>query len=1289
MKTLQEILTEAQCHDRGRLISSFIALQKQKIDSQSHAYQKLMKTASLSANKTQQRKRMLPEITYPSLPVVDRLDEIKSAIINNQVLIVAGETGSGKSTQLPKICLDLGLGTKGFIGHTQPRRLAARSIANRLSQEMQIPIGQGVGFKIRFSDQTDQNTFVKVMTDGILLAEIQNDKYLSQYEVIIIDEAHERSLNIDFLLGHLHQILKKRPDLKLIITSATIDQARFAQHFNAPIIEVTGRTYPVEIRYQDPLEFNDDLSQAEQVLRAIDQLSHEKPGDILVFLATERNIHTTADFLQKAQLRHTEILPLFARLSASDQDKIFNPSGVGRRIILSTNVAETSLTVPGIRYVIDSGEVRISRYSYKTKVQRLPIEPISQASANQRAGRCGRIAEGICIRLYSKEDFDARAEFTDPEILRTNLASVILQMEVLKLGNIDKFPFIDKPDSRFIKDGYRLLHEIGAVDTHNHHHHIQITPAGRIIAKFPVDPRLAKMLVTAQKLHVLQELLIIVSFLSIQDPRERPMQFQQKSDQIHKQDHHQDSDFLGILQLWQRFYKQTNTLTHRQKRDYCKKNFLSILRMREWREIYQQLLSLAKAQKWVIHSNKSDDDAIHQAIVSGLLSHIGFNYEAKEYLGARGLKFHIFPGSSQFKKTPKWICAAEITETTKLYARMVAKIKPEWLETLASHLIKKHYFDPFWSQKQRAVIARLRISLYGLDIVTNRPVQYQNIDPVQSREIFIRHALVYGEFDTKAEFFKQNLLLLEAVEDLENKARKRDIVIDDETLFQYYDQIIPKEISSGVDFEKWVKTLSKQDQKNLIFTKDKLMQHDAVKITQDAYPDYFDFGEIKLPLSYHFDPTALDDGITMRVPLILIDQIDQTACQWLVPGMIEDKIIAMMKALPKNIRKACVPVPQFAKAILESITFDPRQDFKKVLTKELVRITGIYFEDSIWDDVELPAYLHMRFEVIDEKGKTHASGRDLNALRQKLRHIKSTTIDKPTSKSTSQQVYQDWEFDDLPASKQVNQHGIKVTIYPCLIEQKDGVIIDYKTTVSEANQETCLGVRRLFMQKCHYLHKSLKDAITHKSQLDLLFTMIKYNQWQNDFILKVFDIAFDLENKRPIRTKAEFDQRLLDGKGRVIDTAKAFSSALYQLMLSFQVLHKKLNRKKLPLDILALYQSINSLLGKLIYKDFIIHTPYQWLKRLDVYIKALQGRLEKAPRNLSQDRQYQIEFDRLQEQLQAKITQKGLSKEDSEVQAIQWLLYELWISWYAQEIKTIETVSTTRLKKRIHPTLTL
>ncbi|PRL07164.1 ATP-dependent RNA helicase HrpB, partial [Haemophilus influenzae] len=850
--------------------------------------------------RVEQRKSAVQNpIVFPeSLPVSQRKVEIQKLLSEHQVIVVAGETGSGKTTQLPKMCLELAFGNLGMIGHTQPRRIAARSVAARIAEELQTELGDLVGYKVRFNDQISDDTQIKLMTDGILLAEIQNDRFLNQYSCLIIDEAHERSLNNDFILGYLKQLLPRRRDLKLIITSATIDVERFSKHFNnAPIIEVSGRTYPVEVRYRPVVE-EDDQDQLQGILNAVDELQAEGRGDILIFMNGEREIRDTAEALQKQNLKHTEILPLFARLSAQEQNKIFHPSGLNR-IVLATNVAETSLTVPGIKYVIDPGTARISRYSYRTKVQRLPIEPISQASANQRKGRCGRVSEGICIRLYSEEDFNSRPEFTDPEILRTNLASVILQMTALGLDDIEAFPFVDAPDKRHIQDGVKLLEELGAFET------VQtksgekrlLTRVGRQLAQLPVDPRLAKMILSAVNFGCVYEMMIIVSALSIQDPRERPQEKQQASNEKHRRFADKKSDFLAFLNLWRYLQEQQKALSKNQFRRQCQKDFLNYLRIREWQDIYHQIRLTVREMGLPINSEKAEYQQIHTALLSGLLSHIGLKEaEKKQYLGARNAHFAIFPNSVLFKKQPKWVMAAELVETSKLWGRMVAEIEPEWIEPLAEHLIKKSYSEPCWSKSRGAVIADEKVTLYGVPIVAARPVNYGAIDPTVSREIFIQSALVEGDWNTKHKFFKENQRLVREVEELEHKSRRRDILVDDRTLFEFYDQRIGTEVVSQKHFDTWWKKAQQKDPELLNFERSFLINDDAEQVSKLDFPNFWHQGNLKLKLTYQFEPGTDADGVTVHIPLPLLNQVEMTGFDWQIPGLREELVIALIKS---------------------------------------------------------------------------------------------------------------------------------------------------------------------------------------------------------------------------------------------------------------------------------------------------------------------------------------------------------------------------------------------------------
>ncbi|MDX1361634.1 MAG: ATP-dependent RNA helicase HrpA, partial [Pseudoalteromonas tetraodonis] len=889
------------------------------------ALEKITADISRSQSLREQRLAGLPNVTYPEqLPVSQKKDTIKEAIANNQVVIIAGETGSGKTTQIPKMCLELGRGVDGYIGHTQPRRLAARSVANRIAEEMQCELGQQVGFKIRFSDQVSNNSYIKLMTDGILLAEIQQDRFLNQYDTIIIDEAHERSLNIDFILGYLKNLLPKRPDLKVIITSATIDPERFSKHFDdAPIIEVSGRTFPVDVRYNPISDIQKEDMEAEGdqlqgIFDAVDELCAEGPGDILIFLNGEREIRDTADALSKRNLKHTDILPLYSRLSNAEQNRIFAPHS-RRHIILSTNVAETSLTVPGIRYVIDPGTARISRYSYRTKVQRLPIEPISQASANQRMGRCGRVEAGICIRLYSEDDFLSRPEFTDPEILRTNLASVILQMLALGLGDMAQFPFVQAPDSRNINDGLTLLEELEAVKEAKRHQKTSLTQSGRELSRLPVDPRLAKMVLTAHKLGALREVIIIVAALSIQDPRERPQEKRQAANEKHGRFDDPDSDFIAFLNLWNYLEEQQSELTNSQFRKLCQKDFLAYMRIREWQDIVYQISTVCNEMKMKATTNVADSELIHKALLSGMLSHIGFKDEKQLYKGARNSQFHIFPGSGLFKKSPKWMMSAELVETSKLYARINAKIDVNWVEPFAQHLVKRSYTEPHWEKKPGAVIAFEQQTLYGLIIVNKRRCVYSKIDPKVSRELFIRSALVEQELGLNEAFLAYNRELIEDIQVLENKSRRRDILVDEQTLFEFYEKKIPSDINNRAAFIKWYKTQKQQDKHYLHMTREELMQHGASSITEFDYPDTWQQDNLMLPLTYHFDPGQAVDGVAVQIPVALLNQVQESGFDWHIPAFRHELICGLIKSLPKSLRRNFVPAPNYADAVLAAI----------------------------------------------------------------------------------------------------------------------------------------------------------------------------------------------------------------------------------------------------------------------------------------------------------------------------------------------------------------------------------
>ncbi|WP_228454603.1 ATP-dependent RNA helicase HrpA, partial [Streptomyces alkaliphilus] len=967
------------------------------------------------------RRASMPEIRYPEeLPVSRRREVILEAIRDHQVVIVAGETGSGKTTQLPKICMELGRGVRGLIGHTQPRRIAARTVAQRVADELNTPLGETVGWKVRFTDQVGPNTMVKLMTDGILLAEIQHDRELRQYDTIIIDEAHERSLNIDFLLGYLAQLLPRRPDLKVIITSATIDPERFARHFRAPggeeapIVEVSGRTYPVEVRYRPLLEERpgaasdtddddddddgpagraEERDQITAIRDAVDELCAEGPGDILVFLSGEREIRDTADALTKhlapggrggrpAGAGTVEVLPLYARLSHAEQQRVFQRHS-GRRVVLATNVAETSLTVPGIKYVVDPGFARISRYSHRTKVQRLPIEPVSQASANQRKGRCGRTSDGICVRLYSEEDFASRPEFTDPEILRTNLASVILQMNAAGLGEIERFPFIDPPDHRSVRAGVQLLEELHALDTGQKDPRKRLTETGRRLAQLPVDPRLARMVLEAERNGCVREVLVIVAALSIQDPRERPAELQQQADAKHRRFREgpaEHSDFLALWNLWEYVRERQRELSSSAFRRMCRDEFLNWLRIREWQDIVGQLRTVVKQMG--IGAGESgnpvaDPDRIHQSLLAGLLSHIGLkDTEKQEYLGARGARFAVFPGSALFRKPPRWVMSAELVETSRLWARVNARIEPDWVEPLAEHLVKRTYSEPHWEQKQAAVMAYERVTLYGVPLVANRKVNYGRIDPDTCRELFIRHALVEGDWRTHHEFFRENRKLLAEVEELEHRARRRDILVDDETLFDFYDQRVPEHVVSGAHFDSWWKRKRAEAPDLLSFEKSMLVNERAAGITREDYPDVWRQGRLRLRVTYQFEPGTDADGVTVHVPLQVLNQVTTEGFDWQIPGLREQVVTELIRTLPKPLRRRCVPAPDVARRFLAEEAPEPGSvPLVEALARGLRRLTGAEIDPEDFAPENVPDHLRITFRVVDEPAGGSGRGR--------------------------------------------------------------------------------------------------------------------------------------------------------------------------------------------------------------------------------------------------------------------------------------------------------------------------
>ena len=1220
-------------------------------------------------------------IVFPeSLPVSQRKAEIQKLLSEHQVIVVAGETGSGKTTQLPKMCLELGFGNLGMIGHTQPRRIAARSVAARIAEELETELGGLVGYKVRFNDQISDDTQIKLMTDGILLAEIQNDRFLNQYSCLIIDEAHERSLNNDFILGYLKQLLPRRRDLKLIITSATIDVERFSKHFNnAPVIEVSGRTYPVEVRYRPVVE-EDDQDQLQGILNAVDELQAEGRGDILIFMNGEREIRDTAEALQKQNLKHTEILPLFARLSAQEQNKIFHPSGLNR-IVLATNVAETSLTVPGIKYVIDPGTARISRYSYRTKVQRLPIEPISQASANQRKGRCGRVSEGICIRLYSEEDFNSRPEFTDPEILRTNLASVILQMTALGLDDIEAFPFVDAPDKRHIQDGIKLLEELGAFETVRTKagEKRQLTAAGRQLSQLPVDPRLAKMLLSAVSQGALHEVMIIVAALSIQDPRERPQEKQQASDEKHRRFADKKSDFLAFLNLWRYLQEQQKELSKNQFRRQCQKDFLNYLRIREWQDIYHQIRLTVREMGLPINSEKAEYQQIHTALLSGLLSHIGLKEaEKQQYLGAHNAHFAIFPNSVLFKKQPKWVMAAELVETSKLWGRMVAEIEPEWIEPLAEHLIKKSYSEPRWSKSRGAVIADEKVTLYGVPIVAARPVNYGSIDPTVSREIFIQSALVEGDWNTKHKFFKENQRLVREVEELEHKSRRRDILVDDRTLFEFYDQRIGTEVVSQKHFDTWWKKAQQKDPELLNFERSFLINDDAEQVSKLDFPNFWHQGNLKLKLTYQFEPGTDADGVTVHIPLPLLNQVEMTGFDWQIPGLREELVIALIKSLPKSYRRNFVPAPNYAQAFL-SRAVPLEKPLLDTLIYELRRMTGVTVEAEHWNWEQIPSHLKMTFRVVDENGKKIAESMNLDELKFNLKDRVQESISAVADDGIEQSGLHIWSFADLPQCYEQKQRGFSVKAFPAIVDEKDAVGIKLFETEFEQAVAMQQGLRRLLLLNVPSPIKYLHEKLPNKAKLGLYFTPFG----------RVLDLIDDCIACAVDKLIADFGGFVWDEAGFeklrdfVRENLNEVTVDIAQKVEQILSLNHALNQRlkgKMDFTMAFAFSDIKAQLAGLIYPGFVQKSGYDRLPDLQRYLQAVDKRIDKLAQDVNRDRAAMLRVEQVQQAYQQLLAKLPKSKPISdEVAEIRYMIEELRVSLFAQQLGTKYQVSDKRI----------
>ncbi len=1281
LQSLERRLAECLRKDQRRFRRSLDRMRAdQKSGKQPSGLSELVSRIEESSAARMTRQASIPKLEYPmDLPVSGKKDDILEAILHNQVVIVCGETGSGKTTQLPKICLEAGRGVSGYIGHTQPRRIAARSVATRIAEELGQAIGKAVGYKVRFHDHTSPDSLIKLMTDGILLAETQNDRFLDQYDTLIIDEAHERSLNIDFLLGYMKWLLPRRPDFKLIVTSATIDPERFSRHFNdAPIINVSGRTYPVEVRYR-PMQVDGDAEDEtgdelqRGILAAVDELYRDTKGDILIFLIGERDIRETAESLRKHHPADCEILPLYSRLSVAEQDRVFR-THQKRRIVLATNVAETSLTVPGIRAVIDAGHARISRYSHRSKLQRLPIENISQASANQRAGRCGRIGPGICIRLYSEADFYRRSEFTDPEILRTNLAAVILQMKALGLGDLSDFPFLERPDERMVRDGVRTLQELNAIDDKR-----RLTEIGKRLAKLPVDPRLGRILLAASDENSLTEVAIIVSALSLQDPRERPSDKAQVADQKHAPFKDENSDFLSYLKLWRAYQEQKKHLSNSKLRQWCQSNFLSYLRMREWEDIHQQIMQTAKGELTLrFNQAESEYGEIHRPLLTGLMANVSCKQEGSEYLGARGIKCQIWPGSALFKPRPKWILSAETVETTKVFARTVAKIEPEWIERCCAHMVKSHYYEPHWAKKAGRAAILERLTLFSLTVLAGRRVPLENIDPVMARDLFIRHALVQQEYDSKAPFFIHNRELLAEADYLQQKGRRVDLVADEEWIYQFYDERIPTEVVSGVTFEAWRKKAERGNPNLLKMTREDITRKSDEALHDQNFPDELAIGDIRLTLEYRFEPGHEDDGVTAIIPIHLLNQLPSEPFQWLVPGLIKEKLVALIKNLPKATRRHFVPAPDYAERALPQLDFG-RGKLTEQLSAALRRLGGFTVAQQEWSEEGIPLHLRMNFALVDENKVVVARSRDLESLKKQRGQEAVQNFQVLAQEELSFTGCRDWAFGDMPERFQSGQ----VFGFPALVDEGETVGLRVFDTPEAAAASQERGLVRLFRLAMSKELKYLRKNLPLNPQAELAYRQLPphpyiYPEFKpgrdlREDVLDRIMAALYLDGQPDIRSAAAFAKRLAEGRSEVVPVGNAAGKLAGDILALAHDVSAKLKSRPGPSA-----EDMRQQLSRLVFAGFVAVTPYPAMKELTRYLKALQYRLEKSGQDPGRDQRQLAEIAPLWQKYWQEVEQKR-ARVLPERDPFRWMLEELRVSLFAQALKTPYPVSAKRL----------
>ncbi|HZZ97276.1 MAG TPA: ATP-dependent RNA helicase HrpA [Jatrophihabitantaceae bacterium] len=1234
----------------------------------------------------------VPSISYPDLPVSARRDDLAAAIGPHQVVVVAGETGSGKTTQLPKICLELGRGIRGTIGHTQPRRLAARTVAQRIADELHTPLGDVVGYTVRFTDQVSDRTLIKLMTDGILLAEIQRDRMLRRYDTLILDEAHERSLNIDFLIGYLTELLPRRPDLKVIVTSATIDPQRFAHHFGAaPIVEVSGRTYPVEIRYRplepdatvddddDPDDPDHDVvhrivsrDQTEAIIDAVHELDHEQSGDVLVFLSGEREIRDTADALRGENLRNTDVLPLYARLPTADQQKVFEPH-TGRRIVLATNVAETSLTVPGIRYVIDPGTARISRYSRRTKVQRLPIEPISQASAGQRAGRCGRLSDGICIRLYSERDFDSRPRFTDPEILRTNLAAVLLQMAALRIGDVEQFPFLDPPDRRSVRDGIALLQELGAFDSS-----ARITDIGRRLAQLPVDPRLGRMILQAQQEGCVREILVVAAALSIPDPRERPSDAEEAARQKHARFADEHSDFIGYLNLWKYVQSQRKELSGNQFRRMCRAEYLHYLRIREWQDLVGQLRTIARGIDIVESSEDADPARIHDAVIAGMLGHIGMrDMDSREFLGARNAHFVLAPGSVLSRRPPRWVVVAELVETSRLFGRIAARIEPEAVERLAQHLVARTYSEPHWDARRGAAMGYERVTLYGLPLIARRRVGYAIVEPEVARDLFIRHALVEGDWQTRHRFFGANEALIAALTEIEERARRRDLLVGDDEIYAFYDARIPADVVSARHFDAWWKKARHRTPELLTLTRDDLLRQES----SDESPDAWQAGDLALPVTYRFEPGADDDGVTVHIPVEVLGRLGGQEFGWQVPALREELVIALIRSLPKELRRHFVPAPDTARAVLRELA--PGQEpLLEGLQRELHRRTGVLVPLDAFDLGKLPAHLRVTFAIEDDRGEVIARGKDLAGLQEQLTAPVRAAVAAAVAGELERDGLSGWpdDLEELPRLVERTSGEHTVRGYPAFVDTEKAVAIRVFASPEEQLTHMRIGIRRLLRRTSPSPVKAVERSLSTRARLVL-------GANPDGSIAALLDDCADaavdsLVSEVPW-TRVDFDAVRAKVAAELVARTSDIVHRVERILAAAHEVRTALPARPLAVQNAAI-DDIRGQFRRLLPTGFVAAAGRDRLADLARYLTAVARRLELLPRDVEIDRarmQRVLAVQAAYEQLARALPAGRAAAPD--VRDIGWLLEELRVSLWAQQLGTPRPVSEQRIYRAI------